>query len=92
MLNKILNPGLNPRSPRRHPPSRALIAQKNSGVHKSGTDISNYSSRILFIARPRAVPGRVVVNGSSGGTGEKHTQRPKFLGRRKVKYTTRRIL
>jgi hypothetical protein len=53
---------LNPMSPR--PPFRqsALFAEGRSNVYRSGTDISNPTSHIRFIAHHRVVPGRAVVD------------------------------
>jgi hypothetical protein len=53
---------LNPMSLR--PPSRhcAPFVENDSVVHESGTDISNHTSRIRFIAHSRIVPGRAVVD------------------------------
>jgi hypothetical protein len=81
---------LSPMSPR--PPSHqtALFAEGHSNVYKSGTGISNSTSRIRFIARPRVVLGQAVVDLVWKHTGKKNTQeRVKFLGRKFIKYTTR---
>jgi hypothetical protein len=46
------------------PPSRssALFAKDHSNVYKSGTDISNHTSHIRFIAHHRVVLGPAVVD------------------------------
>jgi hypothetical protein len=53
---------LNPMSPRHPSRQSALFAEGHSNVYKSGTDISNPTSHIRFIAHHRVVPGRAAVD------------------------------
>src|SRR5258708_9417889 len=71
----------------------ALFVKVHSTVCKSEIDTSNRTFRIRFFAHPRVVPGWVVVNGISEGTGEENTQSVnKFPKRTQMKYMTRRSM
>ncbi len=78
---------------RSRPPSYrdALSANALSAVSKSETDMLNRTFRIRFIAHPRLVSGRAVVDLTSETIGRRNTPRlVKFQEKRiQMNYTTR---